>query len=77
MSSGSELINRRLEKLRSIRAGGHDPYPAHYDLTHEIPRILESFSHLEAAELEAAGGRFEPPAAWFRCGAMARSASPT
>ena len=54
MSSGSELINRRLEKLRSIRAGGHDPYPAHYDLTHEIPRILESFSHLEAAELEAA-----------------------
>jgi lysyl-tRNA synthetase class 2 len=57
MSSGSELINRRLEKLRSIRAGGYEPYPANYDLTHEIPRILESFSHLEAAELEAARQR--------------------
>ena len=57
MSSGSELLNRRLEKLRSIRAGGYEPYPANYDLTHEIPWILESFSHLEAADLEAARQR--------------------
>ncbi len=54
MTSGNELIGRRLEKLRRIRAGGHDPYPANYDLTHEIPRILENYSHLEAPELESA-----------------------
>ena len=53
MSTGNELVKRRMEKLRRIRAGGCDPYPANYDLTHEIPRILENFSHLEAAELEA------------------------
>ena len=44
MTSGSELIDRRMEKLRLIRAGGYDPYPANYDLTHEIPRILDDFS---------------------------------
>ncbi|MCY3776729.1 MAG: OB-fold nucleic acid binding domain-containing protein, partial [Candidatus Aminicenantes bacterium] len=57
MTSGSELIGRRMEKLQRIRAGGHDPYPANYNLTHEIPRILENYSRLEAAELESARNR--------------------
>ena len=54
MSPGNELVSRRMEKLGRIRAAGYEPYPANYELTHDIPWILENFSHQEAAELESA-----------------------
>ena len=52
MSTSTDLVNRRLEKLEGIRSKGYNPYPHRYDLTHPIPEILQKFGDKEAADLE-------------------------
>jgi lysyl-tRNA synthetase class 2 len=47
------IYNLRREKLASIQALGHDPYPHKYEATHSIPQILAEYSPKSAEELEA------------------------
>jgi lysyl-tRNA synthetase, class II len=47
-----DIYRLRLEKLRQIEALGQPRYPAKYDFTHTIPRVLADYSAQTAAQLE-------------------------
>ena len=50
----SEQIAHRREKLEKIAGMGLPTYPYRYECTHSVRHLVETFSPLEAAELEAA-----------------------
>ncbi len=48
----SENIYReaRIKKLNSLRAAGIEPYPYHFEKTHDVVELIERYDHLEKGE---------------------------